>query len=575
MGSRRAPDESGFVKRLIDDGEGRRAEGEDVAGERTLVKGVAGGRRRAAIEQELCDRTGGRSNGRQRAARAVVDIGLQNPVELRLQGRHRVYDRGIQRRRVDRRPHDQGRPSEPPRDRVHQSHFERAGKLAETGLVVGKSRLVGHGANTRVTDVALSLTEADEAQLDGEAGEANALAMRIVTGLAATMGATELLSITGAHIDSCLFHGQSGIDFAARLADAGAQVSVPTTLNVSSLDLVHPDLYKGSPEEGALARELMRLYESMGCKPTWTCAPYQLEARPGFGEHVAWAESNAIVFANSVLGARTHRYGDFIDICAAITGRAPAAGLHLDEHRRGEILFRLEGVSEALLDHDVLAPVLGYVVGSLTGDQIPVIEGLPRDMPEHRLKALGSAAASSGAVGMFHAVGITPEATTLEAAFAGRSPTRSIAVNPADLRRARDQLTTATVTDTPLGAVSLGTPHYSIAEFERVVELLDGRPVHPSVKFFINTGRDIWHEVGLRGWGRSLEAAGIQIVTDTCTYITPVMGEIAGYALTDSAKWAHYAPGNLGIEVAFGSVDDCVESAVAGRLVRNDGMWGA
>jgi predicted aconitase len=575
MGPSSTPHEAGFMKRLINLGEGRRAEGEEVAGERPLREFVTSRHQRAVVEQELRDRASGRANCGQRTARSSVDIGHQNPVEFGLQGRHRVDDRGIQRCSVDRRSHGQGRPPEPPRDRLHQSHFERAGNLGETGLVVGKSRLVGHKANTRVTDVALSLTEADEAQLTGEAGEANALAMRIVTGLAATMGATKLLSITGAHIDSCLFHGQSGIDFATRLADAGAQVSVPTTLNVSSLDLLHPDLYKGSPEEGALARELMRLYESMGCEPTWTCAPYQLEARPELGEHVAWAESNAIVFANSVLGARTHRYGDFIDICAAITGRAPAAGLHLDEHRRGEILFRLEGVSEELLDHDVLAPVLGYAVGSQTGDQIPVIEGLPSDIPEHRLKALGSAAASSGAVGMFHAVGITPEAPTLEAACGGRPPTRNIAVTPLDLRRARDQLTTATVTDTPLGAVSLGTPHYSIAEFERVVELLDGRPVHPSVKFFINTGRDIWHEVGLRGWGRSLEAAGIQIVTDTCTYITPVMGEIAGYALTDSAKWAHYAPGNLGIEVAFGSVDDCVESAVAGRLVRNDGMWEA
>lgn len=419
----------------------------------------------------------------------------------------------------------------------------------------------------------LLLSENDQAMLAGEAGAATALAMRIVTGLAETMGANALLSIEGAHIDSCLFHGQSGIDFARRLTDGDAQVAVPTTLNVSSLDLLHPDLFKGPADEAAQSRELMSLYESMGCRPTWTCAPYQLEDRPSFGQHVAWAESNAIVFANSVLGARTHRYGDFIDISAAITGRAPAAGLHLDENRHGEVLFRLVGVSDALLDHDVLAPVLGYLVGSAAGDRIPVIDGLPPDVPEHRLKALGSAAASSGAVGLFHAVGITPEAPTLDAAFAERPPTTTIDVRPADLRAARDQLTTATVEDQRLGAVSLGTPHYSIAEFERVVELLAGRSINDGVKFFINTGRDLWHEVGLRGWGATLEAAGVQIVTDTCTYITPVMGDINGYALTDSAKWAHYAPGNLGIDAAFGSVDDCVESAVAGKLVRRNSLW--
>lgn len=423
--------------------------------------------------------------------------------------------------------------------------------------------------------MALDLTEADRAKLAGADGAAQAFAMRIVAGVAETMGATSLLSIEGAHIDSCLFHGRSGIDFAQRLADGGARVAVPTTLNVSSLDLLHPELYTGPNEEAAMSRELMSLYESMGCEPTWTCAPYQLQNRPAFGQHVAWAESNAIVFANSVLGARTHRYGDFIDICAAITGRAPAAGLHLDENRRGEVHFELVGLSNELLDHDVLAPVLGYLIGRETRDQVPVIEGLSPNQPEHRLKALGSAAASSGAVGLFHAVGITPEAPTLDAALQGRPPSRTVDVTPADLRHARDALTTAAVDTQPLGAVSLGTPHYSVAEFGRVMELLGDRPIAPSVKCFINTGREIWHEVGLRGWSERLEAAGVQIVTDTCTYITPVMGEVAGFALTDSAKWAHYAPGNIGVDVAFGSVDDCVESAVAGRLIRRNELWGS
>ena len=425
---------------------------------------------------------------------------------------------------------------------------------------------------TRVTVV---LTEADRAKLAGDEGDAQALAMRIITGVAETMGAASLLSIEGAHIDSCLYHGRSGIDFARRLVDGDARVCVPTTLNVASLDLLHPDLYKGPADEAAAARELMSLYEAMGCAPTWTCAPYQLEARPHFGQHVAWAESNAIVFANSVLGARTHRYGDFIDICAAITGRAPAAGLHLDEHRRGQVLFRLVGLRDELLDHDVLAPVLGYLIGETTGDLVPVIEGLPPDTPEHRLKAIGSAAASSGAVGLFHVVGVTPEAPTLADALGERAPLRIVDIGPPELRRARDELTTVRAAGAPLGAVSLGTPHYSVTEFGRLVELLAGRSVHPGVACFVNTGRDVWHEVGLRGWAARLEAAGVQVVTDTCTYITPVMGEVHGFALTDSAKWAHYAPGNLGIEVAFGSVDDCVESAVAGHLVRRDDLWGS
>ena len=169
----------------------------------------------------------------------------------------------------------------------------------------------------------LRLEERDEARLAGLEGPAQQMASRVVTRLAAAMGADELIDITGAHIDSCLYHGQAVLDFANRLADDGARVVVPTTLNVSSLDLLHPEHARGDPEEARLSRGLMERFEEMGCRPTWTCAPYQLEVRPGFGEQIAWAESNAIVFANSVLGARTNRYGDFADICRAAPRRAP------------------------------------------------------------------------------------------------------------------------------------------------------------------------------------------------------------------------------------------------------------
>ena len=157
--------------------------------------------------------------------------------------------------------------------------------------------------------------------------------MQLVIAAGKAVGATELLDISGAHIDSCLYHGQASLDFAERLSAAGATVAVPATLNVSSLDLLHPDLYRGDPDTARRARALMDAYVAMGCRPTWTCAPYQLASRPTLGEQVAWGESNAIVFANSVLGARTNRYGDFLDISCAITGRAPATGLHTDEGR--------------------------------------------------------------------------------------------------------------------------------------------------------------------------------------------------------------------------------------------------
>lgn len=395
--------------------------------------------------------------------------------------------------------------------------------------------------------------------------------MRILVRMAEVTGAARLIDIESAHIDSCLYHGRVGLDFAERLAAGTGRVVVPTTLNVSSLDLLHPNLFRGDAETATLARRLMDAYVGLGCRPTWTCAPYQLPERPAFGQHIAWAESNAIVFANSVLGARTDRYGDFIDICAALTGRVPDAGLHLTANRRGEILFRMTGISRRLLESDVLYPVLGHLIGKEAGAHVPVIDGLPPRVPEDRLKALGAGAASSGAVALFHAVGTTPEAPDLEAALQGAPPLRVVDVTSDRLRAARDELTTDEAG--PLQAVSLGTPHLSIAEFERLVPLIREGPLARGIDFYVNTARHILEDVRERGWLAVLETAGVQPVVDTCTYVTPILRRHDGVVMTDSAKWAYYAPGNLGIEVAFGSMEECVRSARLGRIWRDPALW--
>lgn len=412
----------------------------------------------------------------------------------------------------------------------------------------------------------VQLTDDERGLLGGVGGPAAALAMRMVVALAQMVGAPRLLTVTRAHIDSCLFHGQAGLDFARRLAADGGRVVVPTTLNVSSLDLRHPGRVRLAGQEHADARALMAAYEDMGCRPTWTCAPYQLTDRPAFGEHVAWAESNAIVFANSVLGARTERYGDFIDICAALTGRVPDAGLHRDEARRGRVVFDVTGVPERLRTDRVVFPLVGHVVGARTGTRVPVVQGLPHDATEDDGKALGAAAASSGGVALFHAVGVTPEAPTLDAALHGAPPEEVVPVTTAMLRRARAELTT-TETD-ELAGVSVGTPHFSIAEFARLRSLFSAAGSAARVPFHVNTGRDVWDEVGRRGWQAELEAAGVVPVTDTCTYITPVLDTTrSGAVLTDSAKWAYYAPGNIGVDAVFASLPECVASAVQGRVV--------
>lgn len=405
--------------------------------------------------------------------------------------------------------------------------------------------------------------------LDGREGDACALAMRIVVEMANVWDAERLIDIASAHVDGCLYHGLAGLELAERLLAGGARARVPTTLNVASLDLLHPDLVRLDAETAGNARRLMDAYVAMGCSPTWTCAPYQLQERPALGEHVAWAESNAIVFANSVLGARTNRYGDFIDICAAITGRVPEAGLHLTHNRRARVLIRLAEIPDRLLHDEVTPACVGYLVGREAGTEVAVIDGLPPGTGEDRLKALGAAAASSGAVAMFHAVGITPEAPTLAAALGDVPPERIVTITAADVRDARNQL--STVADGPIAAVSVGTPHQSAGELGRLAELVSATP--PAVPFYANTGRGVAAALP-DGTLTRLRDAGVTIVTDTCTYITPILHDVVGPVMTDSAKWAWYAPANLGLDVVFGSLAECVRSAALGRVRRDPELWG-
>ncbi|MDN5790090.1 MAG: aconitase X catalytic domain-containing protein [Micrococcales bacterium] len=421
----------------------------------------------------------------------------------------------------------------------------------------------------------MTLTDHEQKMLDGHHGEGVAMAMRIVTSLARVRGAPRLIEIGSAHIDGCLFHGQAGLDFAVRLRELGARASVPTTLNVGSIDLLHPGLVRDrTPAEREVAiggRALMDAYLALGARATWTCAPYQMDARPALGEHVAWAESNAIAFCNSVLGARTDRYGDFLDICAAITGRAPYAGLHTDEGRLGEVLVDCTAIPERVLAGDLAAPLLGYLVGSRVGTRNPVLLGLPLSTSEDQLKAFGAAVASSGGVAMFHVVGVTPEAPTLESAFGSREPAETIAVTSEDLVTARRELSTAT--ETRLDVVSLGTPHASLDEIATLARLLeDGPPVADGVDVYLSTGRSVLAEAERRGHVRVLEESGIHIVVDTCTYVTSILRPSARTVMTNSGKWAHYAPGNLGVDVVIASLEECVQSARAARVLVDDDL---
>jgi len=235
------------------------------------------------------------------------------------------------------------------------------------------------------------------------------------------------------------------------------------------------------------------------------------------------------------------------------------------------VLYRVRQLPERLLHEDVFYHVLGHLIGLDVRDGIPVIEGLPATVSEDRLKAFGAAAASSGAVSLFHAVGRTTEAPTLDAAFHGRGPGREVDITTQQLAEARDSLTTSR--SSRLAAVSLGTQHFSLQEFAQLVSLLDDIRIQPGIDFYVSTGRDVLAEVSARGWLSVCEAAGITIVVDTCTYITPILRATSGAVMTNSAKWAYYAPGNVGVEVIFGSMRECVESAAQGVVWRDPELW--
>lgn len=411
----------------------------------------------------------------------------------------------------------------------------------------------------------VALSDEEAAIAGGRDGAGAAMAMRIVADSARLLGAPRLIPVASAHIDGALYHGDSGTLFAERLVEGGARVSVRATLNVGALDLTGCSRDRLPPHERGMARRMMDAYRALGCEPSWTCAPYQAGHRPALGSDVAWGESNAVVFCNSVLGARTNRYGDFLDIACAIAGRAPDYGLHRAENRAATVLFDVSALPRPFLSSEIAWPVLGSLFGKSVGNDIGVVAGVDEHPGEDALKAFGAAAASSGAVGLFHIAGVTPESPDVVTALAGRAPAAAIAVTPEMVADARSRLSTA-IRPERIDAVAIGSPHLSLAEFERLAGLIGGRRL--AVPIHACTGRHVLAGLDRLGLRKPLGDAGVNIVADTCVVVTPILPELAGGVLmTNSGKFAHYAPGNTGYDVLYGSLAECVESAAAGRPV--------
>lgn len=414
------------------------------------------------------------------------------------------------------------------------------------------------------------LPDLTRAQLEGAHGKAMQLAARLVVKAAEIMGAERLIPISFAHLDACFYTGQAHVDFVRFLIENGASLAVETWTNNGVVSLADASLRPRAedPEMVEGAATLMHLYERLGTKPTWTCAPYQLPGGPKLGDHIAVGESNAVSYYNSVVGARTNKYGDYLDVACALTGYAPDAGLHRDEGRQAELHIDATALPEAWRREDIFAHLIGHHAGRLAGRRVPVISGLDPNTPNFALKAISSAAASSGGVELWHAVGVTPEAPELGAVFK-TGVTHQVTAD--DLAQAHRDLSTAA--DGPLDAVALGTPHFGLGEFEALVRLFDGRKVKAGLPMLVSTSRGVREMARAKGWIAALETSGVEVPVDVCTYHSPRVRGLRGRVMTNAAKWAYYAPGMLGVEVAFGSLKECVESAIRGAVWRDPALW--
>ena len=405
---------------------------------------------------------------------------------------------------------------------------------------------------------ALVLTATDRAMLAGDNGVAVQQAMRIICAMAANQGAVRLIDVTQAHIDGCIYASPANLTFAEKMADMGAKVCVPTTMNAISVDRANWQTQGVPPSFGLPAARLADAYVRMGSKPSFTCSPYLLETAPGIGENIAWAESNAVIFANTVLGARTAKHPDFLDLCIALTGRAPLAGVYLDGPRKARRILDIElpdGIDDAFW------PLIGYLAGHRAPDCIPLLRGLAAAGPTRDdLKALCAAFGTTSAAPMLHIEGVTPEA-----ANAAHPDASHATITRADMRDAWRRLNAG---PTAVELVALGSPHYSLTECEALAVALAGRTRHPDTQVIVTAGHQVIAAAQANGTLHRLHQSGAQVLPDICwcSISEPVFPPQTRALMTNSGKYAHYGPGLSGRAVRFGSLADCIEAALSGRV---------
>lgn len=407
-----------------------------------------------------------------------------------------------------------------------------------------------------------ALSDLDRRFLAGEFGEAARVAMRIVLQTARIEGAAGLIDVDMAHLDGVFYQGPAGLQFARKLCDLGARVRVPTTMNAVCVDRRQWRALGVPLALGEATDALADAYVEMGAQPTYTCAPYLLDPAPKAGQMIAWGESNAVVFANSVLGARTLKFPDYLDILVALTGRAPAADCYLDAGRRATVRFDLPALEG--LD-DLFFPLLGYHIGKIATNEIPLICGLEgRAVSHDDLKAFGAAFATTSAAPMFHVLGVTPEAGTMGAVLVDGA--RVVRVTRAELAETWAELNIAQTPDVDL--VALGNPHFSLTELAALAGLCAGRRKAEGVRLVVTCGRDVFARAQAEGLIDTVRAFGGEVLNDTCwCFISaPVVPGSVRNIATNSGKYAHYGPPVVNKPFHFASLARCVEAACLGRI---------
>jgi len=402
------------------------------------------------------------------------------------------------------------------------------------------------------------LTDADRKALDGLHGPAVQRAMTIVVETARIQGAARLVDVSAAHIDACTYVGPGGLAFAERLVELGGHVQVPTTTNSCSVDRSNWRRLGVSEELGEPASRVADAYVALGCADSFTCAPYLLDSAPSSSEHVAWGESNAVVYANSVIGAKTQKYADYLDACAALTGRAPLAGAHIERDASLDIVCDfVEGEND-------FWPLLGYVVGLQAGSEIPYVR-FEASPSRDDLKAFAAAFGTTSGAPLFHAPW-TPRIGLIE------RPRPSMTLSEGDLATAWYDLCSG---DGEVDLIALGSPHLSLDELEALASYVADERKHDAVRVVATLGGATRRKASSDAL-EALDAFGVELVEDTCWCMLtePVVPPSSGrLALTDSAKYAHYAPGLVGRRPRLASMSRCIASAVSGRFTSRRPAW--